>query len=92
VPSGKLFEYLAARRPILAAVPPDGTAAQLIREANAGIVVAPDDVDGIQHALEELVDQWRAGELADVSLPPAVTERISRRTRARQLAELLQSI
>jgi len=92
VPSGKLFEYLAARRPILAAVPPTGTAAQLIREAGAGIVVAPDDVDGIQRALEELVHEWRAGQLADVSLPPALVERISRRTRTRQLAELLQSI
>lgn len=92
VPSGKLFEYLAARRPILAAVPPAGTAAQLIGEAKAGIVVAPDDVDGIQHALEKLVDQWRSGEMADVSLPPALIERISRRTRTRQLAELLQSI
>jgi hypothetical protein len=38
------------------------------------------------------VNQWRAGELADVSLPPALVERISRRTRARELAELLQSI
>jgi len=92
VPSGKLFEYLAARRPILAAVPPTGTAAQLIREAGAGIVVAPDDVDGIQRALEELVHEWRAGQLADVSLPPALVERISRRTRTRELAELLQSI
>jgi glycosyltransferase involved in cell wall biosynthesis len=92
VPSGKLFEYLAARRPILGAVPPAGTAAQLIREADAGIVVAPDDVDGIQHALEELLDRWRADELADVSLPPALAQRISRRTHAGELAELLQSI
>jgi glycosyltransferase involved in cell wall biosynthesis len=92
VPSGKLFEYLAARRPILAAVPPAGTAAQLIREAGAGIVVAPDDIDGIHHALEELVQQWRSDQLTDVSLPPALVERISRRTRARELAELLQSI
>ena len=92
VPSGKLFEYLAARRPILAAVPPTGTAAQLIQEAGAGIVVAPEDVGSIQQALEQLVDQWRAGELADVSLPPALAERISRRTRTRELSELLQDI
>ena len=92
VPSGKIFEYLASRRPILAAVPPNGTAAELIREAGAGVVVAPDNVEGIQHALEELVAEWRAGELADVPLPPALAERISRRTRVRELAELLQSI
>ena len=34
--SGKVFEYLAAERPILAAVPPDGAAADLIRETGAG--------------------------------------------------------
>ena len=41
--SGKVFEYLAAERPILAAVPPDGAAAELIRETGAGVVAAPDD-------------------------------------------------
>ena len=49
--SGKVFEYLAAGRPILAAVPPDGAAADLIRETQAGIVAAPDDVDGLRAAL-----------------------------------------
>ena len=36
VPSGKIFEYLAAERPILAAVPTDGAAAELVRETGAG--------------------------------------------------------
>ena len=45
--SGKVFEYLAAERPILAVVPPDGAAAELIRAAGAGVVVAPDDVAGM---------------------------------------------
>ena len=38
--SGKVFEYLAAERPILACVPPDGEAAALLRETDAGVVVA----------------------------------------------------
>jgi glycosyltransferase involved in cell wall biosynthesis len=92
VPSGKLFEYLAARRPILAAVPPNGTAAQLIHEASAGIVVAPDDLEGIRHGLEVLVNRWRAGELHDLALPPQLAERISRRARVRELADLLTAL
>ena len=44
--SGKVFEYLAAERPILALVPPDGAAASLIDETGAGVVVAPEDVAG----------------------------------------------
>src|SRR5262249_56169761 len=38
---GKIFEYLAAERPILATVPPTGAPANLIRESGAGAVVAP---------------------------------------------------
>ena len=49
--SGKVFEYLAAERPILAVVPPDGAAAELIRETGAGVVAPPDDVEAIKAAL-----------------------------------------
>src|SRR3954469_22423698 len=45
--SGKVFEYLAAERPILAAVPRDGAAAALLRDLDAGPVAAPDDVAGL---------------------------------------------
>ena len=38
--SGKVFEYIAVGRPILAVVPPDGAAAELIRETGAGVVAA----------------------------------------------------
>ena len=61
--SGKVFEYLAAERPILALVPPDGAAAELLRETGAGVVVAPEDIDGIARELAALRDRWRAGAL-----------------------------
>jgi glycosyltransferase involved in cell wall biosynthesis len=90
VPSGKIFEYLAAERPILAAVPPDGAAAQLVREAGAGVVVPPDDVDSIASALRGLVKRWEAGALNGSPLRPELRERLSRRARTRELAELLR--
>ena len=86
---GKIFEYLAAERPILAAVPPDGAAASLIREADAGIVVAPDDVGAIREALVGLEARWRAGRLDGSPLSPELRERISRRKRVEDLSELL---
>ena len=92
VPSGKIFEYLAAERPILAAVPPDGAAAQLVREAGAGIVVPPDDVDAIATALDGLVKRWRAGALDGAPLRPDLRARLSRRARTRELANLLESV
>ena len=92
VPSGKIFEYLAAERPILAAVPPDGVAAQMVREAGAGVVVPPDDVESISAALDGLVKRWKAGALDGAPLEPALKERLSRKTRTRELADLLESL
>jgi glycosyltransferase involved in cell wall biosynthesis len=90
--SGKVFEYLAAERPILAAVPPDGEAARLLRETGAGIVVHPEDTGGIRAALEGLVARWRAGRLDGTVLTPELRERLSRRARVEELADLLRSL
>jgi glycosyltransferase involved in cell wall biosynthesis len=90
--SGKVFEYLAAERPILAIVPPDGAAAELIRNANAGVVVAPDDVEGITAALRELHGRWRSGGLEEAPLAPEWKARVSRRARVQELADLLERL
>jgi glycosyltransferase involved in cell wall biosynthesis len=90
--SGKVFEYLAAERPILAVVPPDGAAADLIRGAGTGVVVAPDDVPAIRAALQELHARWRAGGLDGTPLDADMRRRLSRETRVEELAELLRSL
>jgi glycosyltransferase involved in cell wall biosynthesis len=88
--SGKVFEYLAAERPILAAVPPEGAASELIRETDAGVVVAPDDVPGLTAALTDLHTRWQAGELDSAPLAPDDRERLGRAARVEELAELLR--
>ena len=90
--SGKVFEYLAAERPILAAVPPDGAAAELIRETGAGIVAAPDDVDALREALRRARPPLPNGGLADVQLSPAWRQSVARSTRVEETAELLRSL
>jgi glycosyltransferase involved in cell wall biosynthesis len=92
VPSGKIFEYLAAERPILAAVPPDGVAAELVRRADAGVVVPPDDVRALRTAIQGLRARWQAGALENGGLSPELRERLARRTRSREFAEVLRSI
>jgi glycosyltransferase involved in cell wall biosynthesis len=92
VPSGKIFEYLAAERPILAAVPTGGAAAKLVRETGAGVVVAPDDEKGIRDALLGLHTRWRAGQLRDGYLDEEQRRRLSRKARVEELAELLWSL
>ena len=90
--SGKVFEYLAAGRPILAVVPPDGAAAELVRETRAGIVVGPDDVDGMRVALEVLHSRFVDGGLHDTQLSAAARDRLSRRARVEDFAELLRGL
>jgi hypothetical protein len=87
-----VFEYLAAQRPILALVPPDGAAALLLEETGAGVVVAPDDIDGVVRALTDLRDSWRAGTLDGTPLSDDWRSRLSRRARVEELAELLQGL
>ena len=92
VPSGKIFEYLAAERPILAAVPTDGAAAKLVRETGAGIVVGPEDEKGIREALVGLHGRWKAGHLGNGYLTDDERRKLSRTTRVEELAELLWSL
>ena len=90
--SGKVFEYLAAERPILGAVPPDGAAARLLRDTDAGIVAAPDDVAALRDALVELHRRWREGKLEGPPLSEEWRDRLSRARRVEELAELLRSV
>jgi glycosyltransferase involved in cell wall biosynthesis len=90
--SGKVFEYLAAERPVLAVVPEDGAAAQLVRDTGAGVVAGPDDVPAIRDALLALHAQWRDGRLDGTPLAPEWRDKLSRAARVEELAELLESL
>jgi glycosyltransferase involved in cell wall biosynthesis len=90
--SGKVFEYLAAERPILAAVPPDGAAADLIREAGAGVVAAPDDPVACRGDLRELHGSEPSGGPPRAADPAGLRDRLSRRARVEETAELLRRI
>jgi glycosyltransferase involved in cell wall biosynthesis len=92
VVSGKVFEYLAAERPILALVPPEGDAASLLRATGSAWIADPDDEDAIAAAVREAVAAWEADRLGERRLTPEWRDRLDRRTRARELAELLQGV
>jgi glycosyltransferase involved in cell wall biosynthesis len=90
--SGKVFEYLSVRRPVLAVVPERGAAAELLEEVGAGPVVAPDDVDGIGAALVELHARFVDGGLPDVELSPEREDSLSRRARIEELVHVMEEI
>jgi glycosyltransferase involved in cell wall biosynthesis len=90
--SGKVFEYIAAGRPILAAVPPDGAAADLIAKTGAGIVASPGEPAALGEALADLVGRFRNGGLPDVVLSEEWRRRLSRRARVEETADVLRSL
>jgi glycosyltransferase involved in cell wall biosynthesis len=92
VPSAKLYEYLAARRPILAVAPPDGTAAAIVLETGMGVVAPPGDAAAIGAALDELVGRWRANPFFGSELSEAWRQQLSRTTRAHELYGVLQEL
>ena len=90
--TGKIYEYLAAERPILAVVPPDGAAARLVRDTGSGTVVPPDDVEAMREALLELHRRWREGSLDDTPLSDEWRRRLARGARVEELADVLRSV
>jgi glycosyltransferase involved in cell wall biosynthesis len=88
---GKVFEYLGAKRPILAIVHPEGEAAALIKRTNTGVVVDPDDTHAIVKALQDFYTEWRTGEISYSPVDDEV-KLYSRREQARQLCDLFEQI
>lgn len=83
---GKLYEYLYAKRPILALLQ-KGEAADLISELRAGVVINPDDVQAVASQLVTWVRQKRKGSwpLPDAHID---SRRLAPFTRLGQTAEL----
>ncbi len=53
VTPGRIYEYLALRKPVLAMCPPNSDLAELIRETRSGEVVPYDDVEAIKRVLAQ---------------------------------------
>lgn len=60
---GKSFEYIRSNKPILALVPINGATSTLIKETNTGIIVEPEDIEGIKNAILKLYHQWKNNKL-----------------------------
>ncbi len=59
---GKLFEYLAARRPVLGIGQTDGAMAEVLRDTAAGKMCNWDDEEAIRSFLSERWEEYRSGD------------------------------
>ncbi|MFO7997521.1 MAG: glycosyltransferase [Bacteroidales bacterium] len=86
---GKLYEYLALKRPILCVGPPNGDAAGIIQETGSGITLGFQDRGGMHEALLKWYTAFLSGELGRVE---GSAGRFSRIALTGQIAEILNGM
>ncbi|MCD8445792.1 glycosyltransferase family 4 protein [Tenacibaculum finnmarkense] len=61
--TGKIFEYLQAKRPILAIGPEDGDLAEILKNTNSGTIVDFDDKEAIKKSVLSLYKNYKENRL-----------------------------
>ena len=84
---GKLFEYMAANRPILC-IAEEGATPEIIRRGRLGWVQQPGDVDGLKARLADLLDRPQLVFEPDL----AFVQGFERRHLVARLAEVLERV
>lgn len=87
--SGKLFEYLAAKRPVFGIGLPDADAAAILKETGAGVMVDFDDYEGTRKQIERLYADYKSGTL---TIQSNSIDKYSRENCAKQFTQLLDEI
>jgi hypothetical protein len=87
--TGKLFEYLKAKRPILAIGPEDGDLAAILAETKAGVVINFDAEEKLEFQIMELYRKFK-GEKVMVNLTNI--QKYHRKELTKNLASLLKSL
>lgn len=86
---GKLFEYIASGRPIIAIGPKDGDVAEILRITNAGRTFEKEDHKELGAYISELDEKFKNGEFEVNSFS---TEKYSRKNLSKEIASVLDSI
>ena len=86
---GKLFEYLASRRPMLGIGQVDGAMARVVSDCAAGKVCDWDDAEGMRRFLDEA---WGAFKAGGVKPTAGDVSAFTRRATAHSLAALLDKV
>jgi len=86
---GKLFEYLAARRPILCIGPPESDTGEVIRECKAGTIIDYDEKEKMRQVISKYYDAYKKGQL---TVEGNQIEKYSRKNLTRHVTEILNEM
>lgn len=88
--SGKIFDYISVRKPVIAVVDPSDVAAELIREYEAGYVAGFDDIPAIEQAIESAYALWE--KRAFLPVDANKVKELHRKYQVRKLGELILNL
>ncbi len=84
--TGKIFEYMNTKRPVLAILP-DGVAKDLVLESKIGIVANTDNVLEIENIIKNYYEKWQQNKL-DFEPDFNVIEKFERKRLTKELANI----
>jgi glycosyltransferase involved in cell wall biosynthesis len=88
--TGKLFEYLASRKPILCMGPTHGDAAKIIYDCQAGITVDDEEVNKTYQFLLDTYQRFKSG--VSIDNPSLNYQKYARRSQAEFVSQLFQKV
>ena len=86
---GKLFEYLASRRPVLGIGQPDGAMAMILKQTHTGAVIDWENRDSIKQFIDSCWEKHLAGEL---TIEGEDISQFTRRNLTHRMAQLFDSL
>lgn len=88
--TSKLFEYMGARRPIIAIGPPDGDAAKVLQKTGSGKMIDYEDITSMKEEVLSLFIRWHSKE--DLTIPLDDISQFTRRHIAKEFARVFDMV
>ena len=88
--TGKLFEYLASRKPIICVGPVNGDAAKIIEECKAGNTFDYSEKENLKRYLQTLINTWKVNHNLDRDND--LHQKYSRKNQAEELSMIINTI
>lgn len=87
--TGKMFEYLASGRAILAIGPPDGEAAVILSETKTGTTIDYNDEGALKKILLEYYNAFISG---NMKINPETIDKYTRKNLTRELTAIIENV
>ncbi|MFK5879722.1 MAG: glycosyltransferase family 4 protein [Flavobacteriaceae bacterium] len=87
--TGKVFEYLTSKRPILAVAPTDGDLANILKTTNSGVAIDFDDADKLKSTILDFYKKYKEGNLQSHCIG---IQKYHRKNLTQQLTQMIKEI